>query len=570
MGLFDLVEQHHRIGLAPNRFGQLAALAIADIARRCPFQRADGVAFLVFGHVDGDDVLLATIDRLGQCQGGFGLADTGRPAQHEYTDWLVRIVELGAVGLNALGDHLDAVALTDDPLVDDGGKVQDLLHLVGNHAARGDAGPVRDDGRHGLFVHMRIDHALIRVDFVKRAYLALERRADGDRIGSLLAKLGTQVLDLLYDGLLLGPFGLERIELGSKLDKFFLDLDHTRLVRRAKGAIGHQRSQFRVAILDQLAGILDHRRHRNLTDGNPRTGGVDQADSLVRQLPGRDITGRQVGSGDNGLVRHLDAVVLFHHADHAAQHVTAFLDARLVYIDDLKAPGQRWILFEVFLVLHPRRRRDGAQGAACQRRLQQVGRIPGPGSTASADQGVGLVDEHDDRRRARLHLVDDAAQTLLELALHRSPGLQQTDIEAEQARALNRRRHLACHDLLGKPLDHGGFANAGLARDDRVVLAAALKDVDDLTDFLVTSDNRVHLGRLGGHVHAELVQRRCPGRAFARIGPGTANGRAVHRLERFLVAVVPDVVVLARQRIRVDLAELGAEVFQRAGSVSDP
>ena len=137
--------------------------------------------------------------------------------------------------------------------------------------------------------------------------------------------------------------------------------------------------------------------------------------------------------------------------------------------------------------------RDGAQRAARQRRLQQVGGVAGAGRAAGADQRVRLVDEQDDRRRAALHLVDDAAQALLELALHRGAGLQQADVERQQAHALQRGRHVARDDPLREALDDGGLADAGLAGQDRVVLPAAQQDVDDLADLLVAADDRVHL-----------------------------------------------------------------------------
>jgi hypothetical protein len=44
--------------------------------------------FLVFAHVDGDEILLAAIQRFGQRQRGFGLADAGSPGQQEYADRL--------------------------------------------------------------------------------------------------------------------------------------------------------------------------------------------------------------------------------------------------------------------------------------------------------------------------------------------------------------------------------------------------------------------------------------------------------------------------------------------------
>jgi len=54
-----------------------AAFAIAHIAWRCAFQRGDGMRLLKLRHVDGDHVLLAAIERLGQRQRGLGLADAG-------------------------------------------------------------------------------------------------------------------------------------------------------------------------------------------------------------------------------------------------------------------------------------------------------------------------------------------------------------------------------------------------------------------------------------------------------------------------------------------------------------
>ena len=75
MGLLDFVEQHHGVGLAPHGLGQHAALAIADIAGRRALEGGDGVCLLELAHVDGDEVLLAPVERFGDRQCGFGLAD---------------------------------------------------------------------------------------------------------------------------------------------------------------------------------------------------------------------------------------------------------------------------------------------------------------------------------------------------------------------------------------------------------------------------------------------------------------------------------------------------------------
>ena len=86
---------------------------------------------LVLAHVDGDHVLLAAVELVGEGERGLGLADARGAAEHEDADRLVGVVELGAVGLDALGDHLEAVVLADDALAEVLGELEDGLDLVG-------------------------------------------------------------------------------------------------------------------------------------------------------------------------------------------------------------------------------------------------------------------------------------------------------------------------------------------------------------------------------------------------------------------------------------------------------
>ncbi len=73
--LLDLVEQHHAVRLATYGFGQHAAFAVANVPGRGALERGDGVRLLKLAHVDGDGVLLATVERFGQGERGLGLAD---------------------------------------------------------------------------------------------------------------------------------------------------------------------------------------------------------------------------------------------------------------------------------------------------------------------------------------------------------------------------------------------------------------------------------------------------------------------------------------------------------------
>ncbi|MNL00467.1 hypothetical protein D3C87_1209010 [compost metagenome] len=106
-------------------------------------------------------------------------------------------------------------------------------------------------------------------------------------------------------------------------------------------------------------------------------------------------------------VHHRDLVVILHLAQQAAQHVDRLVFVRLFDLHHLETAGEGGILLEVLLVLGPGGRRDGAQLATSQGWLEQVGGIVLPGLTARTDQGVGFVDEQNDRVQAALGFFDD-------------------------------------------------------------------------------------------------------------------------------------------------------------------
>ena len=148
----DLVEEHHAVWTAPDRFGQDASLAVADVSGRRALERRDGVRLLELAHVDGDDVLLAAVQRLGERERGFRLAHARRPAEHEDTNRLVRIVQLRAGGLNSPGDHLERVPLPDHALIQRLGQLQHGFELVLHHAPDRNTGPVLHDRGYCMLV----------------------------------------------------------------------------------------------------------------------------------------------------------------------------------------------------------------------------------------------------------------------------------------------------------------------------------------------------------------------------------------------------------------------------------
>ncbi len=239
--------------------------------------------------------------------------------------------------------------------------------------------------------------------------------------------------------------------------------------------------------------VLHLRRGGMLRNGDAGAGGVEKAHCLVGQLPRRDVAVGQADRRLDRLIEYLHLVMLLKNTGDTTQHENGDRFRRLIYLDDLETTGERRILLDMLLVLGPGRCRDRAKLTARQRRLQQIGRITGSCRAAGADQGVRFVDEEDDRRFGGLHLVNDRLQPFFEFALYAGARLHQADIEHAHADALQRRRHVALGDAQGKALDDRGFADPGLAGQDRVVLPASHQDIDDLPDLGIAPDDRIDL-----------------------------------------------------------------------------
>ena len=80
----------------------------------------------------------------------------------------------------------------------------------------------------------------------------------------------------------------------------------------------------------------------------------------------------------------------------AAQDLHGVVDRRLLDADLLEAPLERGVALQVLAVLVQRRRADGLQLTARQRRLEDRGRVDRALGRARADEVVQLVDEQDD------------------------------------------------------------------------------------------------------------------------------------------------------------------------------
>ncbi len=132
-----------------------------------------------------------------------------------------------------------------------------------------------------------------------------------------------------------------------------------------------------------------------------------------------------------------------------------------------------------------------------RRRLEHVAGVHGALGLAGADHGVQLVDEDDGLAFVLGDVLEHRLQAFLELAAILGAG-QQAAMSSDSTRLDFRLSgHLAVDDALGQALDDGGLAHAGFADEHRVVLGAALQDLDGAADLVVAADHRIELAGAG-------------------------------------------------------------------------
>ena len=453
-------------------------------------------------------------------------------------------------------------------------QIEDPADLVGEHFSHRDAGPTRDHRRHGLAVDAGVEQRLLSLN---RRQLGLERlhpftepvpllgRRGGNQFtgrrsrGCLRREAAPRLADFPNELRFGFPTGIEGLAPGR--ERLGLALELADLF----GMVG---TGFHRALENPQGGgdgvelplaVLERRRRGRLADGDACRGRVDEAHRLVGELAAGDVAVRQPHALHHRLVENRHSMVGFEGGNEPADHPHGDLLGRLLHLDHLEAPRERCVLLEVFFVFGPGRGSDRAQLSAGQGGLEEVGRIPLPGLSAGTDEGVGFVDEENDRHRRLLHLVNHRLEPVFELSLHPGTGLEETEIEGPEDNSLERLRHVPLRDPLRKPLDHRGLSDACLAGQDRVVLTATGEDVDQLTDLGVAAQNGVDLSSPcpGGEVDCELVEawraRGTAGRGGRRLSIGRL---AVWSRHRGFDRAVEDRRGIARQLLRGDSPKL--------------
>jgi hypothetical protein len=200
--LLDLVEQDDRVRAPADGLGELAALAVPDVAGRRADEPRDRVRLAELAHVDPDERVLRGEEALGQGLDELGLPHARRAEEQEGPERLVALAESDARAADRVGDGGHRGLLADDPAMQVVLERAEALELGGDELADRDPGAGADHrGDLGL-----VDHEGRALDLGRgRAEAVLELLELALELRGALEVLGR-------DGL-----GLGRLELGHAL-----------------------------------------------------------------------------------------------------------------------------------------------------------------------------------------------------------------------------------------------------------------------------------------------------------------------------------------------------------------
>ena len=192
--------------------------------------------------------------------------------------------------------------------------------------------------------------------------------------------------------------------------------------------------------------------------------------------------------------RVLDAVVLLEARLQALQDLDGLLDRRLDDVDLLEAPRQRRVLLEDAAVLGEGGRADALHRAAwTSAGLSRLLASSVPPEAAPAPISVWISSMNRIAFGWSFSVLQHALQALLEIAAVLGAGQQRAHVERVDDRLGQHLGHVALRDAPGQALGDRGLADAGLADQQRVVLAAAAQDLDDALDLVLAADQRIDL-----------------------------------------------------------------------------
>ncbi len=215
---------------------------------------------------------------------------------------------------------------------------------------------------------------------------------------------------------------------------------------------------------------------------------VDHVDGFVGQFAVVDVTCCQINGGFDRVVGVANFVVFLEIGFQTHENFDGVRNARLVHVDLLETARQGAVFFEVLTEFLIRCGTHAAQLAALQCGFQDVGGIHrAAGCSTSADNGVNFVDEHDGVI-VIFQFFHYGFQTFLEITTITGSRKQCAEVQRIDRSVRQNFGDVFVNNHARQTFGDGGFTNARVANQQRIVLAAAAQDLNATVDFVLAPD----------------------------------------------------------------------------------
>ena len=290
------------------------------------------MGFLILGHVDGDDITLAAIQRVGQRQRRFCLADAAWTQQQKHANRLVRIFHARTGDLDPLADFFERVILAEYALAQQSRQALHGVDFVTQHLAQRDTSPAGNHLADRASINQGMDQRLLALNTCE--FCAHRSKSIG--VGSLAVGVAqrTKFLDKFQ---LTPPLLFQRFASLLRCRQFFVQGCQTTGMVAALGRFLLQHGDFCLKVVDLSFAIFQRTGLSRLPQRHASARCIQNTDCFIRQLTTGDVAMRQAHGLHQGFVHHGDFMVVLHLRQQAAKHVDGLVFIRLFDFNDLEA-----------------------------------------------------------------------------------------------------------------------------------------------------------------------------------------------------------------------------------------
>ena len=189
----------------------------------------------------------------------------------------------------------------------------------------------------------------------------------------------------------------------------------------------------------------------------------------------------------------------------ATQYRDRILNRRFVDHNGLKTSFERRIFFDIFAVFVEGGCADAVQFASCKHRLEKVACVHTAFGFACADDGVKFIDKQQHSAVLLFDFTQNRFESFFKFATIFRACDKSAHIECEDMFVFESFGNVASYDTLSKSFGYCGFADACLTDKNGVVLGFSRQNSNDVSYFVVTTDDGIELSASGSFDHIVTV-----------------------------------------------------------------